>query len=43
MQNLVEESIRAIDSTIAYHRNKIKELEKTKKEIMDKYEVKYDD
>lgn len=40
--NAVEETIRAIDASIGYHKQKIRELNDAKKEIMDKYDVDYD-
>ena len=39
--NRVEEQLRAIDNTIGYHKLKIKELNKAKMELMDKYDIPY--
>lgn len=39
--NTVEETIRAIDTSIGYYKKKIRELNATKKEIMDKYNIPY--
>lgn len=41
MPNKVEEQLRAIDNTIGYHKLKIKELNKAKMELMDKYDIPY--
>ena len=42
MVNEVEETLRAIDATIAHHKLQIKELNQAKKDIMDKYNIPYD-
>ncbi len=39
--NEVNETIRAIDASIGHHKKKIRELNATKKEIMDKYNIPY--
>lgn len=41
--NKVEETLRAIDNTIGYHRKQINELTLVKKELMDKYNIIYGD
>ena len=37
----MEETLRAIDVQIGYHKKKIKELNAAKKEILDKYDIPY--
>lgn len=37
--NEVNETIRAIDAQIGYHKKQIRELNVAKKEIMDKYNI----
>lgn len=37
--NTVEETIRAIDSQIGYHKREINKLNEVKKEILDKYNI----
>ena len=39
--NTVEETIRAIDAQIGYHKRKISELHDAKLQILDKYEIPY--
>lgn len=39
--NEMEETLRAIDVQIGYHKKKIKELNAAKKEILDKYDIPY--
>lgn len=39
--NMVEETIRAIDTQIGYHKNEIEQLNIVKKEILDKYDIPY--
>ena len=39
--NEMEETLRAIDAQIGYHKNQIKELNAAKQEILDKYDIPY--
>lgn len=39
--NEMEETLRAIDAQIGYHKKKIRELDAAKKEILDKYDIPY--
>lgn len=39
--NKVNETIRAIDARIGYHKKQIRELNDYKKELLDKYDIPY--
>ncbi len=41
MPNEVEETLRAINAGIGYHKNEIRKLNEAKKEIMDKFDIPY--